>query len=849
VGSPTFFDQNAQSSQSNASDYLKDTFDDYTLDATNNGTLTDTALTNPLRANFANTDIPLYGVKTLWIKDIQLISDKSKWISGKPTYQVQWNENFPNVVGYFAGNVALDVVPSLKQGLVSATQILEPRTVAERRQVNFGSTGDVFGVTGKIRKVQYILKKLVSGAVLTPQCQIDGVNSNTVSLGPLPVNIGFFEDTASLQTNDLHTYSIASPDPGSVSVVGIVVYFENSGANFEALPGSSYVDKSKVTTTSGVTFAVGSSIGSSLGSIFTIYKSGSGYNQDYQNLPAITSVGNGFSGTNLLTVSTGTGASFPLNTAIMAQQGASTFLSNIINQSGDVLTLGVTIPFGISTSIIRSWNYGPSFPVSATLMQLIEMIDFKNNLNVGGTNLPGNVFPGVLNYSSPYLNYHISALNLGTSNVVTNIPSAVWNGLSGVIQIEGYFQGLNIETVGNAQLNMTSYVNGITATVYAESQTGIINRTIMSNAPVQWNSVVLACGASQGLVGIKSISLYKYHSAPGISFGKLSRTDFLESFGSRPAYNATLAPMGTFRRVRAAELNYSFGASGWTRQVGMSNVFGFEQYSISATGVVGYQYYGNRFMVQGTLGSSTTYSVNGAGASPLALGIPLGVTTEGFYRVDITNWSGSFAISGFEYGRSKDELINLRQTKSQNVAKDNISSLNIFNINMNNYPFLSVYQGATGILTHNAITKFFYVNKTVDDLNLYNPASGLFSAPRNCRLLFMASLFTADLNYGDIRLSVSRNNSGAEDLVLFRRFSSTNSNGIQNIFGFGSFGAATAGSLDANIKAQEIFNFNVVQTNTSTTAMLIDTSTTVNGFMIMSIDNLPFNPNTLGRFF
>jgi hypothetical protein len=84
--------------------YISDTLPDVSLPASNNTSLTDTASTNPLGFKFGNSDTPELGVKTLFIKSLTLIDDRSKWVNNKPTYIITWNENMPAIVGYTFGN-------------------------------------------------------------------------------------------------------------------------------------------------------------------------------------------------------------------------------------------------------------------------------------------------------------------------------------------------------------------------------------------------------------------------------------------------------------------------------------------------------------------------------------------------------------------------------------------------------------------------------------------------------------------------------------------------------------------------------------------------------------------------
>lgn len=158
------------SSTAGAADYVSDVFSDVSLPATNNTSLTSTASTNPLSDSFANSDAAQYGVKTLWIKDMVLIDDRTKWVSNKPTYRVLFSENFPAIKAYAFGNVV--VAKKIGQDAITCRSI-----------------ADGMGVNGKVRRVTWIVAASTS-ATATAQLALDGANTTTIDFSGSPFGFG-----------------------------------------------------------------------------------------------------------------------------------------------------------------------------------------------------------------------------------------------------------------------------------------------------------------------------------------------------------------------------------------------------------------------------------------------------------------------------------------------------------------------------------------------------------------------------------------------------------------------------------------------------------------------------------
>jgi hypothetical protein len=94
--SNTFFQPRGGAGE-NAQDFVNDAFSDFSVAANNNTGLSTSILKNPLSDFLGNNDAPTYGYKTLFVKDLILIADRTLWQSNKPTYQVVFTENFPGV--------------------------------------------------------------------------------------------------------------------------------------------------------------------------------------------------------------------------------------------------------------------------------------------------------------------------------------------------------------------------------------------------------------------------------------------------------------------------------------------------------------------------------------------------------------------------------------------------------------------------------------------------------------------------------------------------------------------------------------------------------------------------------
>src|SRR5574343_196238 len=282
-GNFTLFTTISGGSGSGSSDYTKDAFQDISLVADSNSGLTSSASTNPLSQFFGNDDAPKYSVKTLWVKDLILVEDRTKWVSGKATYEVIFNENFPGVYAYVYGN------PRLRNSLQGVS-------------VDLRSVDDGFGISGVLRRAGWIVNATPN--TMTADILIDGTDTTNDIAGGSSVSttniqcINAYNLQIASTTNstyDLHTFEITGNNDYSLNVAGIAVYFENSGNNLDLFPGTTYVDKEKKTTSSGATLALPTITGNT-GAKTLIYKtSGGAYALNTSELANITNTATGFS--------------------------------------------------------------------------------------------------------------------------------------------------------------------------------------------------------------------------------------------------------------------------------------------------------------------------------------------------------------------------------------------------------------------------------------------------------------------------------------------------------------------------------------------------------------------------
>lgn len=636
AGNFTFF-TNDSGSAAGPTDYIRDEFLDVSLPANNNTSLTSNINTNPLSQSFANTDAIQYGPRTLWIKDLVLLSDRSQWIKGRPTYQILWSDTAVNVLGYVFGNFAFDTT--------NPTSTPQPF-------VQFRDIGDGIGINGIFRKVAFIVNN-DTAATATGQLVVDGSNTTTIDFSSLSSAVdtngprySTYVHSASNETLDLHDFRLTALQVNTLKLLGVIVYSENASATIATNAGTTYVDKSKITTTAGSSLSI-PSYGSSLGGKSVIYKTQSnGYAQSAQSCSTVISLAQGTNGTNLMTLTTGTGASFPAGSGLVVAQGTSMYVGSVRTVSTDTLTLTANLPFGISNTIYRSWLSGPSLAINASFMQLSSTIDFSSMRSY-----TTSIF-------DPQMKWAMWGSNYGVT-LVDSVPAAFFAGASGFLQVDGYFSGADIETIGGAIFHATLAINGLGGWSQNAGQTGSIVKTVFSEAGPGWNSFVFSPGASHGAIGIAKINLYGRRRDVGVTTGMLAEFETLQSMTERTAINASLMTLGTYRRYYAPEL-YLKGH--WAKVAGASFAGGAEFRGSSTSTSLTFQYYGQNFAILGTAAAGTTVTLDGVGvASPFnALKT---VASEGFHTLAISQAASmTTSIQAIDVIRSKGELKSLQNT-------------------------------------------------------------------------------------------------------------------------------------------------------------------------------------------
>lgn len=633
-------------------DYVKDVFKDVSLPPSSNSGLTSTSSTNPLGFFFANDDSPRYGVKTLYIKSFTLIDDRTKWVNNKPTYIINWTESFPSVVGYAFGAVGG------KTGLVEASGVAQG-------MIDITNVGEGIGITGVVRRVAWLVNPSTQ-TTPTAQNVVDGSNGTTINFGngaADAVNNGFVKyrpyfHAAVNETYALHDIRLTALQASTLSVVGVQVYFEDAGANIDQFPGSSYVNKSKITTVVGATFAL-PSMGSSLGGKSVVYKTASsGYAISSLSATTMQTLGSGTSGSALLAVTTGTGGSFLPGYGLAITSGANgntLFVGGVVSVSTDTLTMNPVLPYNITNAnVYRSWYASASAVISPTLMQLAYQLDFSKIEKIGIT--------------SPILEptgaYAFWGKNIGVTVINSVSAAAFASGGVGFMQIDGSFGALELEFIGDAILHATFSINGVPGVSVNAGQTGPMRRTIFAEGGPGWNSVMIQPGVSLGVLGISKVNMYQRSRDQGITFGALAEFETLQSYGDRGVINATLMSLGLHRRIYADQM--SLGGS-FARGLTTAAAGGVIYYGTDVSAVYTQTYYGKNFALLGTAGGGSI-TLDGVGVG-LTFNAMQSVATEGFHTVVYTSGAGATSIlQAFDYVRTQGEFKNLQNLTSPVTA-------------------------------------------------------------------------------------------------------------------------------------------------------------------------------------
>lgn len=670
-----------------ATAYVEDAFKDISLPATNNTGLTDTAATNPTGLFMANNDAPRYGAKTLFIKDLVLIEDRTKWISQKPTYRVIWHESCPSIEAFVFGKFTI-----LRDG---------PFRVC----VQIDQEGDGIGVTGILRRLNWIVQGSPQDPA-TAQMATDGANTSTISFARADFkyddilnsqesfasvfvttkgdlnNFGSYPAQASNETNDLHTFQLTAIQKATLKFVGVIGYFENATNNIQFAPGTTYVNKNKVETTSGSAVAL-PALGSSLGGRSVLFKTSAGaYGVTSIAATMLQSVGTGASGTNLVDVTLGSGASFPAGTGVVipAAAGSSMFYGIVQSVSTDTLTVSPTLPFGVSGALYAAFHAGPTYAINASLFVKSDEIGVSTIMSVKEVFTNNTHFnsyfstveaKGRISYRGPdFTGASISLWNSFSRN--HGLRLRYINGLSTMVQVEGYFSALELEFAaasfasGATELFQgTFFINGVPAFGLAEGMTGIRKMTVMTDAGPGWNTVQLGLGSSMSTqLALTNVTFYERAAPIAPTFGRLAEIDTLQTQVAGPISQRESA-LGTFKRYFAEEVLLQsatlslvppFGGA-WTYADLLSDIGGYK--SNHTFGCFSFSYFGKDFAIVGTSLSGASVLVTLDGASVFSdFNLIHSVATEGFHTVGWTLMTpGSSAVLfGIDVFRTRGEL-------------------------------------------------------------------------------------------------------------------------------------------------------------------------------------------------
>lgn len=599
----------SDNTSSSSLDFVRDAFPDITVAADSNAGLTSNSNTNPLSQYFANDVAPRFGAKVLFIKSIDLIEDRSKWINNTPTFNITWTEPFPSVKGYCFGSAALYKTRNY-------TGIKFPASDATQG----------FGVGGVIRKVKWLTG--ANGGTAINEL-VDGSSVGTFSTNQYPlfdligttneVPIIPFSPASSItanQTLDLHDFRItSSASTCTLRPFGVIVYFENGSSNVQTVSGDVYYDKTKISVVgSSLSIPAPASRGGAVGigvlpnSTFSTVQS---------SLVDNPSACNGLINTNLVNVSTGTGAFFPPGTFIWAKQGSSHYIGNVLSRSTDVLTMGITLPFALSgTTAVPILYAGTTFTTSSYSLEeawTYRPSDYGPLYNTAlyatsGTSQALNSFFD----SSPSLDYRI----WGASCFMRNTDSATFEILvqnGSLFQVDGQFSALELEfhlAFGTAGIGCTFIVNGIPAfNLHEAPGAGYHRRLIMTGAANGFNSVRIQPGASMLNCTISSITGYR-SVIPGFSGSGYGLGGVLQgqTFLQRDAQSASFGAFGPIQRVYADQIPTS---TGWGSTFIGTAAGGVRIECSDNTDTGTLNFYGQAFAFVGTKGATFTCLFDG----------------------------------------------------------------------------------------------------------------------------------------------------------------------------------------------------------------------------------------------
>jgi len=681
--------------------YVQDAFQDISLKASNNTGFTSTALTNPLSDLFANDDSTKFGPKTLFIKDLLLERDRSKWINAEPTYRVIWNENFDGVSGYVWGNVQL-----IREDNYSYLEVRQ--------------SGDGFGISGVLRNAQFLLAGTQDNTPPTAQILVDGVLDNTITgFGTMtaaadPVNAGTptnrtkrpnhgFIAKSTILSYNLHDIRIQGVQNSTLKIVGVSVHFENAGKNIDQFPGVTYNNKSRAQTSAAATLAI-PTLGSTLGGNVLVYKTGSSYATSSLAATMLITEATGTGGGTVINVSAGHGGSFPAGTGFITSFGTSMFVGMVQSVSTDALTVTPALPAaGVSGTLYRYFQAGISVQINPSLMVLAGTIGASTFFNYSGFT------------SSVISQYGDVAcfVRAGGPTLIDGVYAA-WAptpAAAGHFQVEGYFSAAEIEWVGQSFgiLAGSIGVNGLTA--YALANVGFTNtfkRTVFADAGPGWNKFQFIQGSSMINVGIKQVNLYKRAPDNSVTFGMLSQFDVLQAKTDRVVNWTTIAP-GTYRRIYADQM---FLQGTWVRHPGGSDGGGPVEWRGSNTNcAMRFGYFGKEYGLVTVGTPSINCSLDGVSIGTLNNALTQ-VAGETYHVFGFSLLGGTVIIQAFDYLRTYGEVTQLNnydpilpkaQSELSEIRMSGTATFGSQNTKVRLFPILNKYTGKALTYRGNAI--------------------------------------------------------------------------------------------------------------------------------------------------
>lgn len=680
-----FQPQSGSGSGTSSGSYVQDNFLDTSNKATNNSGLSSTALKNPLSFNLNDNDVVQYAAKTLFIKNLVLIEDRSQWVNQKPTYNIVWTEDNEAVKGYVVGDCRLRALP---QG----------------NCVEINETADLIGVTGVIRQIAWLVNS--TSQTGTALRYTDAVTGTNITFGSSSTAIESFGvnsfaprlHNSTLEDANIHDFRIAANQQGVLKISGVVVYTQNATSNINVNPGNTYVNKTLVTSSTATALAL-PTIVSKIGAITGIKKATDATVSLVTNeAPYINTSATGFINTNLVNAATGQGASFPLGTAVAAVVGTSFYVGFVTNQSTDTLTVSPTLPFGLSNNnLYKVWSGIPTLAISSTLYSLKSSLDFStqnNFVDAQGFNVGGS---GLFGYSDPTRSYRMWGRNLNYSSA-DGVAGIQFAGATAgnFLQVDGNFSAAEFEYHGQGIMNATLCVNGLANWSMNDGVTGSFRRTVFTNAGPGWNSINMEPGSSFGNVVLTKINLYEM--ASGVTVGPLATFEtHMDTLTRLTGPNATMMVLGGNQRVYADSL-YLSGA--WTR--GTSYIFPGNVAYFGATTNCNllFDYYGTNFAFVGATVGTAAATIDGSSIS-FNFNQWNSVPTLAWHQVSLTYTSGATIIlSAVDY---------LRPTTGQIRSKQNYTPL----ASLKNIPqvFTSQYT------PQNSKDSDFWVQKKTNSVN------------------------------------------------------------------------------------------------------------------------------------